>query len=75
MPNATVFTLEEYNNLVNSITKNTLIKTYGSGDSQYLKVSDINNTGLSLELTLTNPDKNRNNAGIYNVTFDNAEYR
>ena len=73
MPNATVFTLEKYNNLVNSITKNTLIKTYGSGNSQYLKVSDINNTGLSLELTLTNPDKNSNNAGIYNAIFDNAD--
>jgi hypothetical protein len=74
------FTLTHYNELLSKITENSLI-TSNSYDplnidlTSFLKVDSLTNTGVSLEMVLSNPDKNTTTAGVYNdeVTISDAD--
>lgn len=73
------FTLSDYTKLANSLTTNSLIKAFGFdypgrlNNSGYLKVDSISNTGSSLELVLSNPEKNSELAGIFSgITITNV---
>jgi hypothetical protein len=51
-----VFTQDDYNNLLKSLTKNSLIKTSSTTPAYaYVKVDAITNTGTSIEILYSNP--------------------
>jgi len=69
------FSLNDYNELMMNLTENSLVKSYGdeSKKNDFVKVNSVNNTGTSLEIVLSNPDKNTTSAGVYNnATVTNA---
>jgi hypothetical protein len=72
------FTLTDYSEIINKLTSNSLIKSYGTDGvtlkNDYVKVHTTNNTGTSLEIVTTNPNKNTTGAGVYgDITITAAD--
>ena len=64
-PSDTVFTVDDYNSLLSSLSPNMLIKTNGTYDAanhsteyanNYVKVETFVNTGTEIEITLSSPN-------------------
>lgn len=62
------FGLTDYAYLYSQLSQNSLIAANGTdiNKNEFVKVDEVINTGTSIEIVVSNPDKNKTIAGIYN---------